>query len=277
MNRYLLLFVFITTSNSFAQSAWTKKKGEVYVQLAFNTISNYNEIFGKPDYQTEREITDNTLQLFGEYGITNKTTLIISVPLKLITTDDLTTNNNSPFTTAESKTSLGNIEIGLKHRFYNAKWIIAWQMNIEARTSSFYKASGIQTGYDAWAFTPTLNASRSYKSYYVQAFMGLNIKTHDYSSNLKIGGEIGSKLKDKIWLIAYLDVIKSFNNGDIELPQSNYLTALYINDQEYGGFGLKAIVDFSKTFGATANFGGAFFGNNVAKQVALNIGLYYKL
>jgi len=276
MNRYLLLLIFISTSNCFAQSAWTKKKGEVYVQLAFNTISNYNEIFGKPDYKTEREITDNTLQLYGEYGITNKTTLIISVPLKLMTTGDLT-NNNPPFTTADSKTSLGNIEIGIKHQFYKAKWIIAWQMNVDTKTSSFYEASGIRTGYDAWAFTPTLNTSRSYKNFYIQTFIGLNLKTHNYSSNFKVGGEIGTKLKDKIWLIGYLDVIKSFKNGDIELPQTNSLTALYINDQEYGGFGLKAIVDFSKTFGATANFGGAFFGNNVAKQVALNIGLYYKI
>jgi len=276
MLRSVLLFIFLYSANSFGQSAWTKNKDETYLQLTYSTISNYNDIYANPDYKSEREIADNTLQFYGEYGITDKTTLLLNVPLKFITTGDLTTNNIA-FTTAESKTSLGNIELGIKHRFYTKKWIIAGQLNIETNTSSFYKDSGIRTGYNAWTFTPTLNTSRSFKTFYVQTFVGFNLRTNNYSSNFKIGGEIGTKITKKIWVIGLIDIVKSFKNGSIILPLSNSLTALYVNNQDYGGYGLKVNTEFTKTFGATVSFGGAFFGNNVAKQVALNAGLYVKL
>ena len=43
------------------------KKGNFYTQLSFTSISGYNTLFGDPDYNTEREISDRTLQFFTEY------------------------------------------------------------------------------------------------------------------------------------------------------------------------------------------------------------------
>lgn len=78
-------------------------------------------------------------------------------------------------------------------------------------------------------------------------------------------------------MITFLDFVISLNNGDFHTPIQNTLTALYVNDQEYTAFGLKAIIEISSQFGLIAGFGGAFSGNNVAKEAALNIGLYYKI
>ena len=77
-------------------------------------------------------------------------------------------------------------------------------------------------------------------------------------------------------MIGFLDIVKSFENGDITLPLKNQLTGLYVNDQEYGVVGVKAIGEFSDNFGVTASLPAAFFGNNVAKQVALSFGIYKK-
>ena len=52
---------------------------------------------------------------------------------------------------------------------------------------------------------------------------------------------------------------------------------MYVNDQEYTAYGIKIIGEISPEFGIIAGFGGAFSGNNVAKQAAINIGLYYKI
>ena len=60
------------------------------------------------------------------------------------------------------------------------------------------------------------------------------------------------------------------------LPTSNLLTGLYINNQEYSSFSIKAIGEITKNFGLTAGIGGAFSGNNVAKQGAFNFGIYHK-
>ncbi|GAA4891587.1 hypothetical protein GCM10023311_14980 [Flaviramulus aquimarinus] len=275
MSKKLTVLIFLLSQVFYAQSGWTKKKGEAYTQLSFTTINSYNTIFGNPEYLTERDITDNTLQFYGEYGLSDKTTIILNVPLKFIETGQLV-SNNTEITRAGSSTSLGNIEMGLKHQVYNHTWVIAAQLNIEANTGSFDNATGIRTGIDAWSFTPTLNASRSFKTFYVQAFAGANIRTNNYSSNLKLGGEIGTKPFKNILLIAFIDIVESFKNGDIVLPITNQLTALYVNDQEYISYGLKVIGKITDSFGLNVGFGGSFSGNNVAKSPAISFGVYHK-
>ena len=266
---------FLLFSISFlAQSPWTKEKGSFYTQLSFTTIANYDALFGDPDYSTERKITDNTFQLYGEYGFSDKTTLLVNLPLKLIKTNELVSSES--ITTNGSKTSLGNIEVGVKHNFYKKGWILSGQFSVEANTGSFDNATGIRTGYDAWSFTPLFLAGRSFKKAYLQTFIGGTFRTNDYSSNFKIGGEYGGKITKSIWLIGFIDIVKSFKNGDVVLPSTNLVTGLYSNDQEYGSFGAKAIYEFNDNFGLNAGFGGAFFGNNVAQQAALTFGLYHK-
>ena len=171
---------------------------------------------------------------------------------------------------------MGNIEIGIKHNFYNKDWLISGQINLEANTSTFDASSGIRTGYDAWSITPLLSFGRGFNNWYVQGFTGVNIRTNNYNSNFKFGGEIGYKPISNLWLIAGLDILKSFDNGDVILPTSNLLTGLYINNQEYNSFSIKAIGELTKNFGLTAGIGGAFSGNNVAKQGAFNFGIYHK-
>ncbi len=147
----------------------------------------------------------------------------------------------------------------------------------ELNTSSYDEVLGIRTGYDAFTFTPLLNFGRSFNKSYLQAFTGFNIRTNNYSSNFTIGAEGGAKLFNRIWLVAFLDFVISLDNGDIELPIENQLTALYVNNQEYTAFGLKFIGKITPNFELIAGFGGAFSGNNVAKQAVLNFGVYYKI
>jgi len=274
--KILVLFIGLST---FAQNPWTQEKSKLYTQLSYTTIPNYDELFGDPDYNTFGKISDNTLQLYAEYGIADKTTLIVNLPLKLITYNGF----QSPFIDCFgdcsedfNETALGNIELGIKHNFYKKDWIVSGQLSIEANTGSYFEDSGIRTGYDAYTITPLFLAGRSFGKTYIQSFIGANIRTNDYSSNFKVGGEVGRKITKHIWLIGFLDIVKTLNNGDISLPFLNRLTGLYVNDQDYGAYGLKGIGEITDKFGITAGFGGAFFGNNVAKQAALNFGIYHK-
>jgi hypothetical protein len=274
MKKVFVFIAVLSSSFAFSQSPWTQEKGKFYTQLSFSTIANYDEVFGDPEYQTDREITDNTLQLYGEYGLSSKTTLLLNLPVKFIKTGDVV--NGTAFITEDSKTAFGNISLGVKHQFYNKKWLISGQVNLEANTGSFEAASGIRTGQDTWTFTPTINIGRSFEKFYVQAFTGIDLKTNNYSNNFKIGGEIGTKVHSKIWLVGFIDIVSSFNDGDVNLPLSNLGTALYVNNQEYGAFGLKAIGELNNSFGGILSFGGAFSGNNVAKQAAISVGVYHR-
>ncbi len=278
MKKYALVvftFSFLSIITSHAQGAWTQKKGKAYTQLSFSNIGPYADIYGNPDYSTEREITDNTVQLYGEYGLNDKTTLILNLPLKLIETSN-PVSTGTPITTAASKTSIGNLEVGIKRNFYNKKWVVSGQVNLEANTSSFDNASGIRTGIDAWSLTPTINAGRSFKWFYAQVFTGVALRTNDYSSSFKIGGELGVQPIKRILVIGMIDVVKSFENGNVILPPSNTLTGLYVNDQEYAAYSLKFIGEITEMLGVNVGIGGAFSGNNVAKRQALTFGVYHK-
>ena len=103
--------------------------------------------------------------------------------------------------------------------------------------------------------------------------IGAQLRTNDYSSNFKFGAEYGGKIFTNFWLIGFMDVVKSFENGDIILPPKNVATALYVNNQEYGAYGLKTIWQFCD-LGLTAGFGSAFYGNNVPKASAVSIGVF---
>ena len=275
MKKHIALLLLIAPLISNAQGAWVQKKSEAYTQISFSSIANYTDIYGNPDYSSEREITDNTLQFYGEYGLNDKTTLILNIPLKFIETGNLV-DSSTPLTAATSKTSLGNIELGIRRNFYNNKWVVSGQINLEANTGAFDNASGIRTGIDAWSLTPTINAGRSFKWFYAQAFLGIALRTNDYSSSFKIGGEIGVRPINRILVIGMIDVVKSFENGDIDLPTSNQLTGLYVNDQEYAAYSLKFIGEITKKLGVNVGIGGAFSGNNVARRQALTFGAYHK-
>ena len=276
MKKLLLLPIFLFTITLFSQGAWTKSKNETYLQLSYFNIAGYSNIYGSPDYRTEREITDNTLQLFGEYGLSEKTTLLLSLPIKMIKTGDVVLDGVTPITAEGSKTTFGNLTFGVKHQLYNKKWVISGQFNIEANTGTFYPELGLRSGYDTWTLAPKLNIGRGFGRFFVQGTTGVDIRFNGYSSNFDFGMEVGAKPVKPLWLIAFFDVSTSFKNGDVQLPTSNLLTALYVNDQEYTAYGLKAIVEITEKFGALANYTSAISGNNVPKRAVYGAGLYHK-
>lgn len=280
MKKLSILTALFLSVQLFAQSPWTKNKNEGYVQLNFTTVASYDKVFGNPEYDTQRQITDNTLQLYGEFGITDNTTLFANVPLKMLKSGDFSKDMTlvlPTFTTTEAtETTLGNIQFGVKHNFINNKWLVSAQLAVEANTSSYNANAGLRSGYDAWTVTPLILAGRSIDRWYIQAFTGVDIRTNKYSSNFKLGGEIGYKTLDWLWVAGFLDGVSSLKNGDIVLPQENLATALYVNDQSYAAFGLKFIAEFNKKIGANIGLGGAFAGKNVAKVPAISVGLYHK-
>ncbi|MEM7187895.1 MAG: hypothetical protein AAF466_14700 [Bacteroidota bacterium] len=279
-SNFILLIALLTISGALAQSPWTQKKGEAYTQVGFSTIPNYTDLYGDPNFETERTISDNTFQLYGEYGITDKTTLLLNVPLKNISAGELNlpAGDGGALTIEETVTSLGNITAGVRHNFYNKKWLVSGQLDVSLNTGTYNELSGIRTGYDAFTFTPLVSVGRGFDQFYVQAFTGVDLRTNDYSSNFKIGGEAGAKILKRIWVIAFLDVVTSFENGDFATPLENTLTGLYVNDQEFTGFGLKTIVEATPRLGFIAGFGSVLSdaNNNVPRQASYNFGLYFK-
>ncbi|MDO6810381.1 hypothetical protein Q4603_17280 [Zobellia galactanivorans] len=277
LKKYLFTLLFLFSVSLFSQGAWTKAKNKAYVQLSYYNIAAYSGVYGNPDYRTERKITDNTLQLFGEYGISDKTTVLLSLPIKMIKAGDVVSSTAGvPITSDGSETALGNLVLGVKHQLYNKKWVISGQLNFEANTGSYFEASGLRSGYDTFTLSPKLNIGRGYDNFFVQASTGVDIRFNDYSSNFRASAEAGVKPIKRLWIIGFLDFSTSFENGEVILPEANLATGLYLNDQAYVAYGIKGIVEITEKFGVLANYTSAISGTNVPKRAVLGGGIYHK-
>lgn len=277
MKRLAYLLLLTISLNVYAQSPWTQNKSGAYLQLNFTTIPSYSILLGNPEYNTERAINDNTLQFYVEYGLSDKTTLIANLPFKMLASNEVISTTISPFTTEDSQFSLGNFQLGLKHKFYHEKWLISGLLLLEANTGSYEDASGLRTGYDAWTLTPMIIIGRGFDDWYLQGFTGVDIRTNGYSNGYKLGGEIGYKALDWLWIAGFLDGVAAFQDGSFITPRNNRLTGLYVNNQSYAAFGFKIIGEFYKNIGVNFGLGGAFNGRNVAKSPAISVGFYYKI
>ena len=278
MRRIIFLLGFLFTTTLFSQGAWTKSKNEVYTQLSYYSIGGYSGIYGDPGYQSERKLTDNTIQLYAEYGASDKTTFIFSLPIKLVKSEDIVdaTNFAMPLTSEGSETALGNVVLGVKHRLHQGNWVVSGQLNLGLNTGQFFEDSGLRTGFDAYTISPKINVGRSFGKFFAQGSTGVDIRTNGYSSNFVLDLELGAQPFKKFWAIAFLSSSTSFENGDVVLPATNLATALYINDQEFTAYGLKAIYEITDKIGILANYTSALSGNNVPRRAVIGAGLYTK-
>ncbi|MBM1106296.1 hypothetical protein JQC67_09130 [Aurantibacter crassamenti] len=276
MRNITLLTALLFTATLFSQGAWTKSKNEVYTQLSYYSIGGYSGIYGDPGYQSERKLTDNTLQLYAEYGVSDKTTFVFSLPIKMIKAEGLVDSATSPLTAEGSETALGNITIGIKHSLLQSAWVVSGQLNIGLKTGSFFEESGLRSGYDTYTLSPKINVGRSFGRFYAQGSTGVDVRFNDYSSSYVLDAELGAKPFNRFWTIGFFNLSSSFENGEVILPANNLVTGFYVNDQEYAAYGLKFIFEATDKIGVLANYTTAISGNNVPRRAVFGFGLYGK-
>lgn len=281
--KYLsFLFVLITFS-SFAQSPWVRDKGAGYVQLGYSSISNYGSIYDKSATNgirtTERVISDRTLSVYGEYGITPKFTVLSSIPAKFLNSGELRTPDPliSPITESGNLTGLGNVSLGGRYALIQKNWVLSGQLNVSGNSGSYDNQTGLRTALPAWSIEPMISAGKGGSNYYYFGYAGVGLRTNDHSHFGHLGGEVGLDFNKRVWLILFVDAVFSFRNGTIAASPANLQTGLYLNDQEYIAFGPKVIVEaIPEKLGFTFSIGGGVSNNLVPAQAATSLGLYYK-
>lgn len=290
---FTLLISSLALQLSNAQSAWTKEKNKGYLQLQYNTIPKYDEVFqesGSKSLFPYRELTQMSFNFYGEYGITDKTTIISHIPLKIMKSGDLNSNiqwevldnpggnvlDIAYIPKEETLVALGNVELGIRQQLYSSSFVVAAQLNVELNTSSFNEESGLRTGYDAYSFIPTLNIGKGWNKSYIQGFTGAALRTNDYFQSFKIGAEYGYKAHRNLWAIVFIDGLITIDEGNIDTSFLDGHTYMYVNNQEYMAYGLKLNYSKNDKIGFNFGFGGAFSAKRVAKMASLSFGIFSK-
>ncbi len=278
--RYLfsLIIILFSLSTLSAQSPWTQDKGSGFAQLSLMTIPGYSDfaLAGNLNRPATRVYTEYGVQLYGEYGLIDGTTLVGSIPLKYLqagaAVDSLT-----PVTAEGDFLSTGNFRLAVKQRIYNEGLAVAGQFGIEAPTGASQAATGLRTSFQSWTFTPSLSVGSGFGKGYVYGYGGVAFRTNDYSHYFTGGLEGGYKVFKPLWAMLYMNVNRSFwNSTRLETPQ-HIDSGFYVNDQEWITLSLKLLFEINDNLGLTTSttlIG--FAANQVPLSPSLTLGFYGK-
>ncbi len=274
-------FVFILLSigiTAMAQSPWVAENGKGFVQLGYTTIGPYSDLYfnGSDVYNLSREVTDQTIQVFGEYGIGSKTSLIASIPFKLLKTGETLLTSPTIPNAAGSFSTLGNIQLAARHNFINKDFVLSGQFLTEIPSAGYDNDTGLRGGLDALSISPSISIGKGLANFYGFVSTGVAIRTNNYSSEFRTSAEVGYKIINRVFVIGVIDIVENFENGNATESANQLQTGLYLNNQSYFAYGIKGIIGFTDNLGVSGAFYGASSGNLVAKSPSVNFGLYYK-
>jgi len=279
MKRLTGLFILIFSGCLLtAQSPWTQDKGAGFTQLSLMAIPTYSDYF-KDNNQTRsssREYAEFGVQAYGEYGIINGTTLVGSIPLKILQAGDQT--NSVTINTHEgSLVAPGNFNLAIKQRIYNDGIAVAGQLGVEVPLGKTDIATGLRSSYDCWTVTPLMSVGGGFGKGYAYGYGGVALRTNEYSHNFVGGLEGGYKFFKPLWTMLFLDVNRSFTNSSPLEYAALLDSGFYVNNQEWVSLGLKLLFEINDNIGLTASSTLiAFAANQVPQSPSVSIGFYGK-
>ena len=271
-----LLIAYLFSTSVYAGGPWLNKKKSGFFQIQSTFPGGaYNRLFLENGGEStlSRSVLDYTLQAYMEYGLTDKITIISTLPYKFVSTKSVLDSAALP---GGSLNGLGNYSLGFKHRISNKDLKIAASIQAKFNTTTNDLEKGLTTGYGANSVGAYLHIGKGFnKNLYSFIDAGINTVSNNFSDFIDIHYEIGYQIKPSFWTAFTVDLRESLKNGDY--TNSNLKeTALYTNNQEYFAYGVKTSYELKNKIGFTAATFGAFSGNYVAKIATFSIGIYKK-
>ena len=270
---YCLGLILIAASTVRAQSPWLRTKAGAYAQLAYQFIPTYNSLFmddGGEFIIKGGNVAERGVQFYGEYGLSRKNTLVCAIPYQFITAPKRITNAGYE---QQSYNGLGNISVSLRHGLKNGR--IRWATTLKMDLPAPARQGEPYCGYAGFTVLPMLNAGMGFDRSYWFAYAGYGLRTGQYSHFLNAGAEGGFHLRN-FWLIATTQLVKSVENGQVQLPTATTDLGLYVNNQSWWSCQLKVIYELSRFWGVNASFAGAGWAHLVPQSPALGLGVYFK-
>jgi protein XagA len=270
----LILLSFLgSPTNSMAQ-AWTKAKGSGFYKIDYSRISADSVFDGSRKVVKSRPTTNNVVSFYGEYGITNKLTLIGYVPLLVA--------NNSPEAKSAlgivlpsvNETNFGDVDLGFRYQLYNKNSIsVSANVFLGLPTGNSKQINGLWTGDGEFNQMVKIAAGTGRKKWWTQAAIGFNNRTNNYSDEFRYDFEFGYKFfNDRLLTMLKINGIESLSNGTAKENPAG----LYSNNVEYAGFGPEILyyVNQKKNLGVSLRVAGSFKGRSIIAGPSIAFGVF---
>lgn len=104
-------------------------------------------------YAARRRISEQTLQLYGEYGVSYHTTVWCSVPWRIMRSGEPVLTPQ-PVTEAGRISGLGNASLAVRQSYFKWGLCLAGRLRVDLPAGRYDDATGLRTGYDAVSILP---------------------------------------------------------------------------------------------------------------------------
>lgn len=278
MKRAIIILIFFLTLRAGYLSAggpWANGKGQGYAQFGVS-LNRYDRLRGTTT-RLDRTITDNTLQFYGEFGLTERLSIMTSIPYKLLSTGKTPLNPNKPQAILPSGTlsGFGNISLAAKYTLFQKNIHVAVQLLTETPNYKINNLVGLRTGYNSFVVCPSVLAGVGTGKLYGFVNLGYAIRSGGYSEEVRYDIEAGYTPLKRFGFALVFNNKSSLKNGSIN--EGNIVkTGLYVNNQGYNAWGLKLAYTLTENIGINTSVYGAFYGRNVAATPLFNGSIYYK-
>ncbi len=275
----VLLTACIGSFATRGQSPWVRPAAGAYVQLGYHTIPTYSRLFGKggEDLPLARHVAENTLQLYGEYGLGERTTAVVSLPFRLHQRGARTPEQPLFILPTQPGriSGVGNLSLAVRRRLSSGPLALSVTLRLDLPSTLEQPTTGLRTGFNAFTLLPLLSLGQGLGKAYWFAYGGMALRTNHYNHYFNAGTE-GGVSAGPFWLIAFVDAVLPFENAARPLQPLSRLTGLYENNQGWLSPGIKAAWSITDRWGLIVSAAGALWAQYVPKSPGISAVAFYR-
>lgn len=277
---WLSPILLLASFSSFGQSGWTKEKKEGFYQLSFNRFSSEDYFTLGGEKLSTNRFTQNSLVFYGEYGLTDKFTVIANWPLQVW----------NGFSSTETVSGLGDLRLEFKQALLKKYLPLAISVAPElpiGKANHFaksvlndFESINLPSGDGEFNVWTTLAASFALPNapLYGNLYGAYNLRTQydgiSFSDQIGVGAEVGYKIADWVWINSRINavtsvddvtVITDFVRGDgSEFTSYSFGAAIPIHSGIHLSLNYRNYADF------------LFKRRNIYSAGTFSIGVYYE-
>ena len=288
MKHFLTLVLVISLGSAYAGGGWTQQKGKAYYKVSewWIVASQHFTNTGQIDPNATTVLANTTF--YGEYGITDRITGILFVPLFSHTH----VNNQVSATTGQIiqggegeafNDFIADTDVSIKYRLSSDQSPFATALTLTLGlpfgNNSAGRQGSLQTGDGEFNQMLRFDVSRSFRldenfAGYGGLYSAFNNRSNDFSDEFRIGAELGVALKERFWLIWRYDIIESLQNGSSAITDGQ---SVFANNTEFRSNTFEAAYYISKQVGVSASIGTATSGSLIFADPSYSIGFFLDL
>ena len=273
----LIIGLGLLVQLSYAGGGWPSPKGNGYFKWSQYVIRSGSY------YAPNGEIIDIATasvyitSLYGEYGLTDKLTVIGYVPFfSRATLNEQVDANGNQIAPGDAVNSFGDTDISFKYGLITNKPVVmsaSVTFGLPFGNDAGGQTGVLQTGDGEFNTMISLEASRGINQGkgYVNTLLAFNNRSNNFSDEWRWGVEVGHSLTSRLSGALKVYSVNSFNNGsDVETPSNG----IFSNNIEYLAITPELNYRIKESFGLSTAVGFAASGRRVLASPSFSIGLY---